>query len=307
VAELALHIGRRIKAGGSGNPIVDAHGHALLSLPHSLSGGTPSRHSSMIRFVSQALEQAGVKTRSTGVNGGVKDIFKDPLSGENPLGEHGNNKTNGFIPGMEVIASAFKNSGSAGSILGGADHLIDFKTHASTSDHNSVSTIPGHVGKTRQVKVNSAYYSAAAELGAIFHDTPPDEQGPVQRELREYGHGRRVLGPVIGAYGSGSNDLSLLRDLAASELARKHQEYQNMGFFQARSIFKSKLNRTWGQHIARGWASMLLDRLRDYVIPRTSPCTACIAYSDHYGPNSGEVIGQFNHFHGVVRESNPGG
>ncbi len=131
---------------------------------------------------------------------------------------------------MVVIASATENSDSTGSDLGGADHLIDFKTHASTSDHNSVSTIPGHVGKTRQVKVNEAYFKAASDLDAIVHNTPPDEQGPVERELREYGHGGRVLGPVIGVYGSGSNDLSLLRDLAASELARKHLEHHNMDF-----------------------------------------------------------------------------
>ena len=89
--------------------------------------------------------------------------------------------------------------------------------------------------------------------------------------------GGRVLGPVIGIYRSGSNDLSLLRDLAASELVRKHLEYNNMGFFQAREMFKNKLSQSWGQHIARDCASMLLDRLRDYVIHDTPPCTACPA------------------------------
>ena len=77
-----------------------------------------------------------------------------------------------------------------------------------------------------------------------------------------------------------------------------------MDFIQARAVLKNKLNRSWGQHIARGWDSMLLDRLRDYVAPGTSPCAACPAYSDHYGPSSGEVIGQFNHFYGLARESN---
>ena len=53
---------------------------------------------------------------------------------------------------------------------------------------------------------------------------------------------------------------------------------------------KNKLSRSWGQHVVRGWASMLLDRLRDYVIPGTSPCTAFPAYSDHYGPSSANLI-----------------
>ena len=137
-----------------------------------------------------------------------------------------------------------------------------------------------HVAKTRQVKVNSSYNKTAKELDHAIHGTLPDEQGPVERELQEYGQNGRVLGPVIGIYGCGSSDLGLLRDLAASELARKHTEHHNMDFFQARAMFKNKLNRSWGQHIARGWASMLLNRLRDYVIPSTSPCTAHPAYSD---------------------------
>ena len=77
-----------------------------------------------------------------------------------------------------------------------------------------------------------------------------------------------------------------------------------MNFFQAREMLKNKLSRSWGQHIARGWASMLLGRLRDYVILGTSPCASCPAYSDHYGPNSGKVTNQFNNFHGLACESN---
>ena len=72
-------------------------------------------------------------------------------------------------------------------------------------------------------------------------------------------------------------------------------------------MFKNKLNRPWGQHIARGWASVLLDRPRDYVIPSTPPCTAHLAYSDHYGPNSGEVNDQFNYFQGLARGVSQGG
>ena len=207
---------------------------------------------------------------------------------------------NGIIPDMVVLSSAVGDSSTAGSRLGGANHLVDFKTHASTSDHNSNSTAPGQVGNTRQTKVNTAYHSTAKELDAIVHGTPPTERGPVERELHEFGHDGRVLGPVIGVYGCGSSDLGLLRDLAASELARKHTEHHNVDFFQARAMFKNKINRSWGQHIARGWASMLLDRLRDYVV-HASPCTARPAYSDHFGPDSGAVIDQFNHFHGLAR------
>ena len=52
---------------------------------------------------------------------------------------------------------------------------------------------------------------------------------------------------------------------------------------------------------------MPLDRLLDYVIPVTSPCTAYPAHSDHCGPNSGEVNDQFSQFHGLARGNNQGG
>ena len=96
---------------------------------------------------------------------------------------------------MVVDASEFENS--AGSELGGAVHLVDMKTHASTSDHNSDSTTRGQVAKIRQDKVNSAYFKKAKWLGHVVHGSLPDEQGPVERELHEYGHNGRVLGPSL--------------------------------------------------------------------------------------------------------------
>ena len=106
-----------------------------------------------------------------------------------------------------------------------AGHPVGFKANACTSDQNFNSTARGHVGNTRQEKVNTAYYKAASDLGAIVHNAPPDEKLCIKRKLREYGHSGRVLGPVNGVYGSGFNDLSLLSDLAASELARRHIEH----------------------------------------------------------------------------------
>ena len=110
-----------------------------------------------------------------------------------------------------------------------------------------------------------AYIKAAKKLGARIHGTPANQIGPIEQELREYGHNGRVLGPIIGCYGGGSPDLGRLRDLAATELARKHVEHNSMGHPQALGMFKQLQNREWGHHMARGWASLLLDRLRDFV------------------------------------------
>ena len=34
---------------------------------------------------------------------------------------------------------------------------------------------------------------------------------------------------------------------------------------QANALYRHQLNRKWGHTIARGWARLILDRLRDYV------------------------------------------
>ena len=65
--------------------------------------------------------------------------------------------------------------------------------------------------------------------------------------------------------GEASSDLGSLRDLCAHELAAKHVEYYRMTPGQANSLYRHQLNRKWGHTIARGWARLILDRLRDYV------------------------------------------
>ena len=48
-------------------------------------------------------------------------------------------------------------------------------------------------------------------------------------------------------------------------MAQKHVEYFRMTVNQALGLFRHQLNRKWGHTIARGWARLILDRLRDYV------------------------------------------
>ena len=108
------------------------------------------------------------------MNSGATQIFKGLLSDGNPLGVNGNNKKNGVIPDMIVNADAIEESGAYESILGGQKtHLIDFKTHASTSHHNSESKVCGHEGQFRQGKVNAAYYKTAVDLLSCLLYTSP--------------------------------------------------------------------------------------------------------------------------------------
>ena len=53
-------------------------------------------------------------------------------------------------------------------------------------------------------------------------------------------------------------------------MARKHTAFYNIGFSEAKALFRQKLARKWGHAIVRGWATLLLDRLRDFVLVPSS-------------------------------------
>ena len=108
------------------------------------------------------------------------------------------------------------------------------------------------------------------KLDSELHGSQQGQRGPIESELNEYGHRGRVLAPVIGRYGGASSDLSLILDLVAREMARKHTAFYNIGFSEAKALFRQKLARKWGHAIARGWATLLLDRLRDFVVVPSS-------------------------------------
>jgi len=65
----------------------------------------------------------------------------------------------------------------------------------------------------------------------------------MESDLNEYGHNGGVLAPVIGRNGGASSDLSLILDLIARELARKHTVLYSIGFSEAKAVFKQKLAR----------------------------------------------------------------
>ena len=58
-----------------------------------------------------------------------------------------------------------------------------------------------------------------------------------------------------------------VKDIGASGFILKSL---NIGFSEAKASFRQKLARKWGHAIARGWATLLLDRLRDFVVVPSS-------------------------------------
>ena len=83
-------------------------------------------------------------------------------------------------------------------------------------------------------------------------------------------------------------------------MARKHTAFYNIGFSEAKALFRQKLARKWGHAIARGWATLLLDRLRDFVVVPSS-AGGNSSFELHSRTQSTEervTLDRYHHFHG---------
>jgi len=56
--------------------------------------------------------------------------------------------------------------------------------------------------------------------------------------------------------------------------------------------------RKWGHVIARGWATLLLDRLRDFVVPPSSVGGNSSSLDDSQGVDELATSDRYHHFHG---------
>ena len=63
-------------------------------------------------------------------------------------------------------------------------------------------------------------------------------------------------------------------------------------------MFKQKLARKWGHAIAGGWAALLLDRSRDFVVPPSSVGGNPAPPHDSQGVDEPATPGRYHHFHG---------
>ena len=115
----------------------------------------------------------------------------------------------------------------------------------------------------RQKEVKKEYSKKAEKLDRNFHNTPPGT--PFSRVLRDYGVQGEVLGLVVGAFGEVSQDVHHLRDVVAEKLVEIHTSYFKIPTNRAKSFVVNLLTRKWGHSIARGWARLLLERLRENV------------------------------------------
>ena len=131
------------------------------------------------------------------------------------------------------------------------------------------------------------YHDRTRKLDSELHSSQQDQRGPIESEINEYGHRGRVLAPVIGRYGGASSDLTLILDFVA-----RGNGSQTHGFLQ------QKLARKWGHAIARGWATLLLDRLRDFVVVPSSAGGNSSLELHSRSMEERATLDRYHHFHG---------
>ena len=108
----------------------------------------------------------------------------------------------------------------------------------------------------------------------------------------------RVLAPVTGRYGGASSDLSLILDHVAREMARKHTVFYNIGFSEVKALFRQKRARKWGHAIARGWATLPLHRVRNFVVVPSSAGGNSSFELHSQGMEERSTLERYHHFHG---------
>ena len=129
-----------------------------------------------------------------------------------------------------------------------------------------IKEIFGSIANKRGNDVTREYTSTAKRLDTRVLNTPEGEIGEFSKTLNEYGNPQgRILGPTSGFYGEGSKDMGTICDLIAREQAKMYKQYYLCDFDRAFSLCKFSLNRKWGQSIARGWAQLIINRLRNQV------------------------------------------
>jgi len=284
---------------GAKRRTVDLYANNLFNTKYATGGGTSRNHNTSLGFVEDALHTAGVPCKSTGsTNGsGTKSTFEGQLPPT--MNDASTENASKIIPDLVLIAIHLSGSNGVDCVRDGADDVVDFKTLQDLSHYNKTSTTPAATVEKRQKAVNKEYHDRTKELDSELHGSQQVQRGPIESQLDEYGQLGRVLAPVIGRYGGVSSDLSLILDLVARELARKHTAIYNIGFSEAKAMFKQELARKWGHAIARGWATLLLGRLRYFVVAPSSVGGNSSSLHDSQGVEERATSDRYHHFHGL--------
>ena len=259
------HVGETIKNHSACRTLkVDACGKNLSKANGVKGGDTQLNHNNIVRLISDGLKKANIPHLGVANSQSGKSIFSNAI----PRGGVRNNDTTSTNQLKSIIPDIVLNGQSItdNEPLGGFKHIIDVKTLAAGYDYQGNSEIFGSTANKRGNDVTREYTSTAKRLDTRVLNTPEGEIGEFSKTLNEYGNPQgRILGPTSGFYGEGSKDMGTICDLIAREQAKSHKQYYLCDFDKAFSLCKFSLNRKWGQSIARGWAQLIINRLRNQV------------------------------------------
>jgi hypothetical protein len=146
--------------------------------------------------------------------------------------------------------------------LARCDHLADTTTlNASKRHYHKKSTDFGFAVQQRQTEVESDYRKKAGNFDAEYHQ--PGDATTFKSILNEYSKSGEVRGLVVGYSREAPSDVYRVADLVATRLASKHLEYIRTPASIAKAIQTQRICRAWGHSFARGFARVILDRVRD--------------------------------------------
>jgi hypothetical protein len=117
-------------------------------------------------------------------------------------------------------------------------------------------------------KLSSCRCCSATGAVHASKDTALDHQKKKEKStfksiLNEYGKGGEVLGLVVSYSGEASSDVHRVADLVATRLALKYLEYLRTSKSIAKAMRTQRICRAWVHSFARGFARVILDRVRD--------------------------------------------
>jgi len=252
--------------------VVDKYGYNLKTVLGAKGDHVRKLHDSVVNLLHTDLSKASICHKG-GFRNTVKDIFsacinaEDNINADNIINvvnnEEDRRKLQGIIPDL-LINGNLLHPPSKPNPYFNCETLCDVKTLAPGSKYKvSASIEPGLIVTNRGNLVNTQYHQVAKKLDSDFNGTRDGELGPVTRKLRSYGGDGTVRGLVCGAYGEFSPDVLTLRNMISSHAAGCQLAHINIPLHQAKAIRDMKLTASWGLHLSRGWARLLLDRRND--------------------------------------------
>jgi hypothetical protein len=95
--------------------------------------------------------------------------------------ENSTRNVNKIIPDLALMATHLKRSNRAEHYLGGANHVVEFKTPQGLSHNDNTSITLGAALEKRPTKVNKEYHKCARDLMLTCTAPQPSNGGPLKR------------------------------------------------------------------------------------------------------------------------------